>query len=249
MIFVMDENIRLRLLRGNDITIDSDITIKSYKINQIIDTIKINKYEEYLKYIAYTPYDMRTLLYESGIIYEEITGWDIFINSLLNTKNNNNMVEGVKVLLSIDLKSYIPSKNKDGSYVLISPSGNILDQLKFNYIVDIVRAMNGMDSANSQPKFGNRASLVYEVEREIRRRKRNRKLNGDVSLSGIISSIAWNGGNIDLYNIWNLTLYQLYDGLNRAIRIKNYNNLMVGIYTRNIKYDSVNFNKVNWFAN
>lgn len=244
---MLSENVQLQLLRGSDIMIDSEIKIKSYTINQIIDEIGIDKYNRYVGYIANSPYDMRAILYENGLLYTNTTHWQIFL-SFYSSILTSDIRDAIMSLLSIDLFEYFPHEDK-GEISLVSLSGNKIDEMKFNYIVSVVREINGYPDISKEPKFGNETSLVYEIERHIRRLKRGRKLNGDVNLKSIISSLAWEEGSLGLKNIWDLTLYQLYDGLNRKIKKDKYDNLMLGVYTGNIKYESVDFNKENWFTN
>ena len=243
---MLDESMQLKLLRGSDIKIDEEITIKSYTINQIIDEIGIDAYNLYTNYLLNSPYDMRAILYENGVIYTQITHWEIFLTHYFNLMSND-IRNAVKTLLDINLFEYFPKENEDGSKYLESLGGNVLDEFKFNYIVKILRDINGYPDISKEPKFANETALIYELERHIRRLKRGRKLNGDVSLMSIISSIAWNACGFK--EVWNLTLYQLYDGLNRKVKKYKYDNLMLGVYTGNIKYDSVDFNKENWFTN
>lgn len=245
---MLDENLQLKLLRGSDIKIDKEITIKSYTINNIIDDIGINLYNEFLRYIVYTPYDLRASLYESGIIHSNISHWDMFINHVFNMSDNK-IREATKCLIGVDIVTYFPQKNNNGEIFLASSKGNVLDAMKFNHIVNILREINGLPPTNKEPKFGNERALIYEVERQIRRIKKGRKVDGDVSLKSIISSIMWSNSGMDVDKIWELTLYQLYDGLNRKIKKDRYDNLMLGVYTGNVKYDSINFNKENWFTN
>ena len=66
---MLDSNTQLKLLRGKDIKIDSDITIKSITIGEIIDNIGLDLYNVYVGHIAHTPFDLRAQLYELGIIH------------------------------------------------------------------------------------------------------------------------------------------------------------------------------------
>lgn len=245
---MLDENVKLKLLRGKDIKIDSDISIKSYTLNEIIDLFGIDLYNKYVGSIANTPYDIRAQLYELGIIYTDLSHWDLFLN---NCKYGTNgfMQESIINLLSLDIDKCVQmTESKTGREVLLTEHGNIIDEFKFKYIVGIIREMNGYPDMNKEPKFGNKASMIYEIERQIRRMKKGRRIGSNVTLNNIISSVAWNDGSISIKNIWELTLYQLYNGLNRKVKKENYNNLMLGVYTGNIKHDSVNFNKENWFT-
>jgi len=242
---MLDEATNFKLLRGDDIKIDSHIVIKSFDLSHIVDIITYDNYNNYLSYIAYTPYELRAKLHEMGILHIDITHWDWFVD--IFTSKNEMIAEAIKTFLSIDINNYI-GLMIDGKKVLMSKdNSHEIDELKFNYMIKIIRDMNGLSSDNKEPKFGNRLTAEYDVERHVRRIKKGR-LGSDVTLKSIISSLCWNSNSITIANVWDLTLYQIYDAVDRKTKKERYDNIMFGIYTGNIKSETINFNKENWLS-
>ncbi len=76
-------------------------------------------------------------------------------------------------------------------------------------------------------------------------KKKIKPVKNGLSFGGIISGIAAKHPSINLFNIWGLTVYQLYDQFNRLQMIDNYemNYLAVinGAEAHNLKHWSINF--------
>jgi len=239
----LEEDIELSLFRGKNIIIDKYITLKSYTLDQIIIDIEYNKYISLLYYMCNTPYELRTQLYKEKILYADITHWELFIN-FFNSGKDERMEEVFKTFLSLDYKDYELKFYEDIMVIENKLNGHQIDEFKFLYMVSILREMGGL-SNNKEPVFGNKTSMVYEIEREERRMSKGR-FKGKTTLKSVMSSISWNS-SINIFQVGDLTLYQLYDGLNSKVKKDNYDNIMLGIYTGNIKSDSIDFNKENWY--
>ena len=239
----LDEDIELELFRGNDIVMDEFITLKAHTIKYIVDEIGYKKYISLLYYFCNTPYELRTQLYQEDVLYTDITHWELFIN-FFNKGNKDNMNEIFSRFLSINAEDYTV-KYKEGKAVLEnSKTQHQIDEFKFSYIVAILREISGIGN-NKEPVFGNKTAVIYDIDRETRRIKKGR-FKSKTSLKSIMSSIAWNS-SMNIFQIWDLTLYQIYDGLSSKVKKDNYDNIMLGIYTGNVESDSIDFNKENWF--
>ena len=160
--------------------------------------------------------------------------------------NNSESIEPIKYMIDINLSEYSLKESESGKYIE-NEAGHIIDEFKYNLIIKIIRIMNGM-SENDEIDAGNRVTAIDLVNKEIRRIKRNRSFS-NVTTSSIISSIAWSDSSINILNIWDLTMYQLFDGLKRVNKRKDYDNLMRAYYTGNIKKEDINFRNVNWLSN
>jgi len=239
---MLPEEIELKLLRGKDIKIDKDIIIKQYTINQILDDIGLDVYNLSIQYIGCTPYDHRILLYDSGRLYTEISNWELFLSFVIN--KNKSIIDSMKLILDIDISKYKAYEVDNKIYLKNNENDNEIDETKFLIIQEIVREMCGMNI--KIPSFANKTALIYEIEKYKRRLLKKRNLS-NVTLKSLISSIAWNSYSIGINKIWDLTQYQLYDGLSSINKKDKWNNIMFGIYTGNIKQDSINLNKEQWF--
>ncbi len=67
-----------------------------------------------------------------------------------------------------------------------------------------------------------------------------------ITLSSMISGLGWKANNINIFNVWDLTVYQLYDGLNRLKIIDDYQFTLSGIYAGTIDSGKINLKDINW---
>ena len=239
----IDEDVELYLFKGKDIVIDEFIILKSHSLDYIIEEVGYRRYMSLLYYICNTPYELRTQLYKEGVLYIDITHWQLFINFFSEGKDKI-MKEIFDKFLSLNFNDYV-LKTYDGEVVIENIKTNHkIDEFKFLYIISILREYGGLGN-KKEPIFGNKTGLIYDIEREQRRITKGR-FKSKTTLKSIMSSISWNS-NINIFQIWKLTLYQLYDGLSSKVKRDNYDNIMLGIYTGNIKNDSIDFNKESWF--
>jgi len=239
----IDEDVELYLFKGKDIIIDEFIVLKSHKLEYIVEEVGYKKYMSLLYYICNTPYELRTQLYKEGVLYTDITHWQLFIN-FFNGGTDGIMKDVFDKFLSLNFNDYVLNVYDDEIVMENVKNNHKIDEFKFLYIVSILRESGGLGN-KKEPIFGNKTGLIYDIEREQRRMTKGR-FKSKTTLKSIMSSISWNS-SVNIFQIWNLTLYQLYDGLNSKVKKNNYDNIMLGIYTGNIKFDSIDFNKENWF--
>ncbi|OYT10859.1 MAG: hypothetical protein B6I18_06870, partial [Bacteroidetes bacterium 4572_112] len=190
-----------------------------------------------------TPFEIRVALYKEGVIYNTLSQWELFLNYFQNG-NDEIMTKVFSLFLNIKYEEYVLVRD-DGKFVLENVlNKHMIDEFKFLYITRILREMGGIGNSK-EPTFGNNTALMYELKREKRRVGKGRN-KSNTSLSSIISSIAWNT-EVNIFTVWDLTIFRLYNGLKRKTKKDKYDSIMLGIYTGNVKSESINFEKESWF--
>lgn len=66
------------------------------------------------------------------------------------------------------------------------------------------------------------------------------------NLISIIHGMAWKSKNLNILDIWNLSLFQLYEGYKRMDFIGHYEDMMLGVYTGNIDSNKITFADIHW---
>lgn len=237
----MDLDMSIKLFRGKNIKIDNYMELKQHKIKDIVDIIGLNTYYSCLNFIILTPSENKVYLYKQGILFNEITHWDMFLSFFKNDEIKSNIVMGFNLFFGVDISNY---KIIDHN---ITNGNHIIDEIKFSYVVSLLRESHNMD----KPKivqYANKTAVEYEIQREERRIKKGR-FKPKYDLKSIMSSICW-GNDINISNIEkieNLTMYQLYDAFNFKKKDKEHSNMSIGVYTGNLDSSKVNLNDVSWY--
>lgn len=91
-------------------------------------------------------------------------------------------------------------------------------------------------------------SKAKEMMDKIRKGKASKpKKKPVIDFHSIISGLSWRTtGGVNLFNIFDLTIYQFYDGYYRLENIDHYNSILTGIYTGNIDAKNIKMQDINW---
>jgi hypothetical protein len=88
------------------------------------------------------------------------------------------------------------------------------------------------------------ARLKYE---EMQRKKANAfKPKSKINLQSIVSAMSNKSNSLNITNIWDLTLYQIYDSFKRLDHIGHYEDTILGIYTGNIEGKKIKLADIHW---
>lgn len=164
-------------------------------------------------------------------------------------------------ILTEKLKSFILSNNikseKDLSNLdketseqhrqIMNELNNIksIDKGNFNNIITIIKIQNCIKEEEEE-KYNPANDMAKKFIEKFKKNKADApKPKKEYGLYEIISSISWKTYiGID---VWELTIYQLYDAFNRVNIIDNYTNIIHGIYSGNIDSKKINSKEINWF--
>lgn len=114
-------------------------------------------------------------------------------------------------------------------------------------IQKLLRKMNNLPEKKEEEDYtpGNEKARKFMEQLKKRRAKRPPKKE-TMNLHSIISGLAWKQNGMNIVDIWNLTLYQIYDGYFRTENIDNYSNVVRGIYAGTINGKDIDLSKINW---
>ena len=225
----------LRLLKGSSFFIDQ-LEIKPLTLNEIVE-IGYTKYQQMLNvYIL----ELEDIVKEIPEEFNEIKIFDLLLNS------------GVSDLLENLLSSiYIFFKP---NIIDVINNEIILDDKKINrdnwdYICEIIKMQNCAKRAEKEEyNPGNERARKF-IEKLNKMKQELPKIKSDITLPSMISGVAWKAQNINIKNIWDLTIYQLYDALNRLNLIDDYQFTLTGIFAGTVDGKKIDMKKINWIKN
>lgn len=91
------------------------------------------------------------------------------------------------------------------------------------------------------------ADLIAKLQagkQEILKLKKNQ-----VSLLSKVSGLAWKSNSINIFNVFDLNIFQFYDALSKVEQIDNYLFTMQGIYAGTVDGSKIKINNIHWGNN
>lgn len=128
----------------------------------------------------------------------------------------------------------------------VAPVAGRIDASNFERLQDVVKLVNHM-KLPSGPEFAPanpRAKAMIERIVKARRNKPAGKMT--VNLHSIVSGMAWRSPALSIASIFDLTVYQLYDGFFRLETIDQYHFTLTGVYTGAMDGTQINFASLHW---
>lgn len=230
-------NIDLSMLRGIDLKFDENLQIKNPKLSEIFE-VGYEKYSLYVTLITSSPYDLMVELNDIGIDFESVTHYQLFWNFYHSQ-------DIYKEALHYFTGHHFEVVKDEKENVMLVNEKCMIDEFKFNDIVYFLKRINHL-SLKQEYNPGNKTALLYLMEQKRKAQKR-RIGKEKINIESIISSVAWYSNNgVNIFNIFDLTISQLYDGYFRLNRIDNWRNTMIGMYTGNISSKDIKLDNINW---
>lgn len=227
---VVDE---LQLLAGLPI----DIGICKVYPTELKEIVEIGevKYNQYLSTVLF---DKKVLQLE-----QQVDDDDIDIIAAISSYDKNFRDLFLKSI-SFFIKEDVKLSNNGVFYI---DNDKFFTQDLFNNLQLIVKRINYIkDNQEDEIIAGNERAKSFMEKLKKKKEKILKNKKQDINLASIISGVAWKSNNVNIKNIWDLTIYQLYDAYYRLENIDYYNHTVTGIYSGTIDGKKINLNKINW---
>ena len=236
-----NEELEMKLLKGSVITIE-DIKIKPLLIEDIIDNPNIG-YDRYLELIGVMGADKSTLQDISPEQLEEIKTFDIFI---FNQDLMKLLLDFLKLFLQCPNISYaeehqiiIIDYDVNQAYIHRDNYDKIIDIFRKIYCIHISKESK-YNPANEQAR-----ALIEKIrQRDIELARLKHK--NEINLFSIISGVAWKSPNLNIFDVFKLTVFQLYDAYYRLEIIDNCKYTMTGMYAGTIDSKNIKQDELTW---
>lgn len=228
---------RLKALRGLPIEVDKNISIKPLTVGEIVEV----GYTNYMRYLQYITLDKK----QFNIVDEQITTLDCYILS-----QDEYIIEEVRQALMLFLKTNITIINGYviyGEVNIEDKNSNIfIDNNNWNRICEVIKLQNiwSKDEENNNP-IDEKAKEILKKRTEARKILSKVK-NGDSSsedvleFDDLISILSSHGNGINIFNVWDLTMYAFDNQFNRMRMLDDYNisirSILAGAKEINIKH-------------
>lgn len=241
----MDE---IKLLRGDDLRINDKLVFKHLTINQVIDFTDENGEENYFSLInlfIVRPYEMMDILYDSGIDYEEMTEYELFISLFRSGKYD----EFLKLLIG-DLNFTVCAKTDTNEIVLYDSINDVMiDEKTYYQIREFIIKIHHIHLKEIY-KAGNETIKKFRINQKRKERKKHQNEKFQSQLLNLVTAITvGTNGSVTFFNVWDMPIYPAFTALNTTLKLQNYSNTMFGVYTGNISLKDVPKDTLDWTSN
>lgn len=243
----------LDLLLGKPLVL-GNLTVRHPKISDVIELGESFVFSA-INIFTLKPSDLMVELYDSGIDYRNTKPYDVFILLCGETLDrgddgeirwNRDSQVSKQLGWLTGIEDFMLSSDGENLFLTSPSTGAKIDIGVYTQIRKYFMDMNNR-SEKEEYNPGNETTMKFLIEQERKKRKREARRGHKSYLAPQISSLVWASGRT-FEDVYNLYLYQFFDGILRINKIKSYDNVCFGYYAGNI--DSSSFNKVkeslNW---
>jgi hypothetical protein len=235
MDMINDNDLELKLLHGSPIEIKNLVTIYPLKLHEIKDIGEI-QYNKYISSIL--------LNKENFNIMDDISPFElIFLYCRKDEDFRNLFLESIFIFTKETLYIY-DENNTCFFYFGLLEEKRFVGIKEFDEIVQIVKRQNFINDKEKEEEFNptsEKAKELIDKLKYFRQKVKEKNQDKGLDLSDIISIAAAHSGNINIFNVWDLTVYQLYSLYIRLMMKENfgleYAKYIQGEDPKNLKLD------------
>lgn len=219
---------------GQDYVINDFLTLRCPTVREVKDFGE-GMYANIIDLFTRKPYDVAVELYDSGVDYQSITDWDLFVDTIIKIPQTYTKI----ICENVDFTKFNRYINKEtgAKYLVHSENSDfIIDEVVYRYMVTYLRYTHFI-SEKVEYDVGNNMAKRFLIDRMRRKKK---KLEQDYALgrkkrrSQLSDMIRYcvNNKNFkyDYSSVMDIKLCLLYDSFFFITRSNERDNVMSGIY-------------------
>ena len=231
----------LTLLSGKSIRITDKIT---YAQPLLQDVIKFGERDYYhtLSNLTAIPSDMKSILWDAKIDWMKFSDLELFYALSSQMKKEKTEI----FFPNIDFTKFILVQTKDNDLLMYDKENDIkIDAYVYKKMQECLCKSHGIKKKVEMA--GNKYTKQILIEEDRQNRERNKDKEFKSNLYGLISSMVnYSGFKYDYDNVWNVTMFQFMDAVQRARLIDSTNHLLNGVYAGTIDGKKIRNDKFNW---
>jgi len=231
----------LSLLSGRTVRITNKII---YAQPTLQNVIKFGEKEYYriLYNLTAIPSDMKSVLWDAGIDWMEFSDLELFY-----ALSRQMDVEETSIFFpDLDFRKFVMIKNEYGDLLLYDQENDIkIDKLVFYKMQDCLCKSHAIKK--KVEKAGNKYTKQILIEEDRQNREINKNKEFKSNLFGLVSAMVnYPGFKYGYKDVWDLTMFQFMDAVQRTRLIDSTNHLLNGVYAGTIDSKKIKNDKFNW---
>lgn len=234
----------MQISRGDNWVTENGITVKHPRLNDLTNYLSGDVYA-FTRLFCLQPQDIHIDLWASGIDFEALNDFELFLILYKNNKNKHDMmfsefmgINHCELSYSDDDVWLIGMDEKDVPITYI-------DFKTYSELTVFFKKITCFENAK-RPKYSSKENKKRILDMEVEDMDNSEKKEDD-NIHQLISALVW--GNTSGYNwnnVWDLTFYQFNDGLRRLDKIKHSQALWSGYYSGNIDAKKIPQKDFDW---
>lgn len=231
----------LALLSGKQVKITDKII---YSQPKLFDVIKFGEQEYYqiLSNMTAIPSDMKSVLWDAGIDWMEFSDMELFY-----AMTQNMPIEKTNMFFpEVDFSTFELIKNQNDDLAMYSSKQDIIiDQFVFAKMQSCLCKSHGIKK--KVERAGNQLTKRILIDEDRQNREYNKNKPFKSNLYGLISAMVnYAGFKYNYDTVWDLTMFQFMDAVQRARLIDSTNHLLNGVYAGTVDSKKIKNEKFNW---
>ena len=229
-----DNDLELKLTRGSPIKIENVGILYPLTLGEISDIGEM----KYNKYIFSTNLKKENF----GLENEEITPFEL---TFIYCRQDESFKEMFLDALSYFFREKVYYHENGFFYLGTLEENKFIGINEFDEILRVVKKQNFINDKEKVEEFNQptseKARELIEKLKYFRQKVKEKNQEKGLDLSDIISIVAAHSGNINIFNVWDLTVFQLYTLYIRLMMKENfgleYSKYIQGEDPKNLKLD------------
>lgn len=231
----------LQLYVGRDFKVNDYIRIHIPRVGEIVDYGE-KEYYQMIYSLTAIPSDMKSMLADSGIDYEEISDFELFfmLTRSLDT-------EKTKILFyNVDLSKMQLFKDENSKFVMYDVDNDIkLDELSYLRLVKCLRVLHSITPKVEKAANKTTKKILIQLDRE--RVQKQKDTNYESTLKPLISAMMrYPGFKYKTSELMDCTIYELMDTVIGAQIYVSSTALLQGSYSGMCDTSKINKKEFNW---
>lgn len=233
-----DKKLRFTLLRGKPIFIENIGYLHQITLGEL-EAVGEDTYNKYLMILTMDKNSLEVT------IEEDIDNLSLVCWYCLNDLNfRKTFLEALEFFFKkqagFDEESFL--------FYLIEEDGDvrIFNAEIYKEVQDIIRIANWVNKKEEE-EYNPANEQARKIIEMIKQNKKNKpQPKPIIDLYSMVSGLAWKSNDANIFNVWDLTIYQLYDAFYRLENIEYCNNVMAGLYAGTVDGKNLDMKQINW---
>ncbi len=223
-------DLNVKFLLGKTVNIGK-LQLTPLTLNEI-DEVGFDNYNKYLSILCIDSDSIKEMLN-----LEDNSNIEPFEYLYWNCKQNDDTKELILNTLNLFLKEQVYFYNQGFFAIGDISEGRLLTYENYNYFIDILRQQNCVEKPKTIKPENDKQKDFFQQLKKMKEKYSRHEQKQDIS--DIISSVCSKHPSINLFNVGNLTIYQLIDQFKRLNMIDEYflnvESLLHGADSKDIK--------------